>query len=388
MRKKATFNISSVYIILWMLYMPYWNNCDIPILKELSVYFLGAILLISGWFTIKALSSPGQPIVFKAINLLTAVFCVYGVVYICFGEVQYLYTVPIKQGTYLVSYLRSFLPVYTFWLFAKEGYLTEKNYKFWTLAFLCVIVLIYIRSRFDRAQHGYEGDFTNNTGYMFCAILPCVYFFKKKTVFQFIFMGICFAFLVMSLKRGAILAGFMVILKFVYDKYKSVHRIKKIGIIILITASILITGWFIDTRMSHSERFVERIEETLQGRTSHRDVLAEDLIDYWLHDATFVKQMFGSGADATFDICGNYAHNDWLEILVCQGLFGIMCYTFFWVAMYRQWRTCRNQQAKNIIAAFCIVYFLRTLFSMTYSMVSPDSTMALGYALAHCRQDG
>ena len=93
--------------------------------------------------------------------------------------------------------------------------------------------------------------------------------------------------------------------------------------------------------------------------------------------------LLGRGANGTLEIYYNYAHNDWLEIAVNQGLLGVIIYFVYWKNMYATWKNATNVDAKAIIAMAIIVYFAKTLFSMSYGDMTYVFTSVLGYALAN-----
>ena len=93
--------------------------------------------------------------------------------------------------------------------------------------------------------------------------------------------------------------------------------------------------------------------------------------------------MLGSGANATINIAGNYAHNDWLEIAVNNGLIGIVIYVVYWISLFK---TCRNAKLYPkyylILTTFIIIVFMETLFSMSYNSQPIYITSVLAWVLA------
>lgn len=127
-----------------------------------------------------------------------------------------------------------------------------------------------------------------------------------------------------------------------------------------------------------------RIEQTEEGATSGRDVIFAKLFSYFMHETSAWQFYFGSGANHTVAVAGNYAHNDWLELAVNQGCLGILVYLIYWICMYKTWR---NSKSNSIIyssfGAICVIFFLSTFFSMSYDNMSIYATLCLGYCLAN-----
>ena len=381
-KKSAIFNLCNVYMFLWCIYTLHWTNLALPIIEPISNVILGLALCISIIFTVRALRTPHIPSLFKYTNWLILFFLGYGMIYITVGPEYFLFGSPVKKGTYLVSFLRSFLPIYTFYYFTLRGWLTLGTARFWAIVFLLEFIGIYFHSLFLHSLISSGNEFTNNIGYLFCIIAPCVFLFRKRMIVQLLFLSVCLFFVVMSLKRGALLILLCVIVMYVKITFKDWRGIKKLYFGLAILLGIFIGAHFLINRFYESERFRQRIEDTLEGNTSHRDVLVKEFLDYYETKANFSQQVFGSGADSTLGISDNWAHNDWIEILICQGFVGALVYLAFWVGFYKQWRSTNDLISKNLLGAIFIVYFLRTFFSMSYSMILPIASMALGFALA------
>ena len=79
----------------------------------------------------------------------------------------------------------------------------------------------------------------------------------------------------------------------------------------------------------------------------------------------------------------NYAHNDWLEIAVNQGVLGIMIYILYWILFAKESLSkCYDPQIKMALQLLFIIYFMKTIISMSYYDMTIPATFALGYYLA------
>lgn len=375
-------NICNFYLALWVLYAIHWLDADVPFVEAISNIILGINLAISIFYTIDAWKNYRLPKIYKAINLLILWFTIYGLVYIIFGPTRFYDAHPVKRGTYLISFLRSFLPIYVFYVFTLKGWLTQKTIQVWVLIFLGCYIYIYSRSIIVHSLISENSEFVNNTGYLFAVLLASVFLFKDKLLVQIAFIGICFFFIVMALKRGAMICAALVILMFIYYRLKDASNSHKFIIFTAIAVALIFAYEFVADRIIQSEAFQNRIEETMAGNVSLRDVLARTFLNYYFNNYNILEQLFGGGADVTLSISFNWAHNDWIEILMCQGFVGVIIYAVFWLSFYKQWRRMKVPMAKHIVGSIFIVYFFRTFVSMSYSMIFTVASMSLGYALA------
>ena len=154
-------------------------------------------------------------------------------------------------------------------------------------------------------------------------------------------------------------------------------------IVILLTAALAVAGvYFVIDMMTSSDYFMQRLEATKEGNSSGRDSLYSFFWTYFTEKADAIQYLFGRGANGTLEIYYNYAHNDWLEIAVNQGLIGIFVFSIYWINFYKTWRQATNIDAKTIFAISLLIYFAKTLFSMSYTDMTYVSTSVLGYALS------
>ena len=80
--------------------------------------------------------------------------------------------------------------------------------------------------------------------------------------------------------------------------------------------------------MSNSEYFVSRYEQTLEGNTSGRNDIYENLWNTLLLEPNPLYFYLGRGANSTLNIVGNGAHQDWLETFCNNGLLGVIILFF------------------------------------------------------------
>lgn len=325
------------------------------------------------------------PVYFKGLNLLLAMFTIYGVALIITSPVWVLH----GTHTYLKLIYESLLPIYAFFVFAKEGQLTEKRIVIWYLIFFVLVIQSYhaFQSRVlaYAAEEGRDdAEFTNGLGYRFAALLPGLVLFRKKPVLQYLLLAVCAYYIISAMKRGAILCGAVCLLWFFIENWRSAKTRKQRGILVFVTILVIVAGtFFVKYMLSTSDYFQFRVEQTKAGDDSNRSRIYGTILNYVLEEENVIKLFFGNGAMYTYKVAGTPAHQDWLEIALGQGVLGVIIYFIYFVCFFISWRrTKRCRPALMAIGMSLIIYFLSSLYSMSYDSMPRFCTMVMGYYFA------
>ena len=376
--------ICNLYITIWCLYAlqgTLYSSGSI-ISRFLLVFFLSFSL----FFFVLALYKYKLPSVLRILAVLIGVWTIYGGINILFGnKVSW-----VNNYEYLKSIYLSLLPIYAFYVFAKKGVLTDSLLRYWTVVFVPVIIAYYYHMVDLRLQEGFysnsRDEFANSAAYSFVSILPLVPLFYKKPFVQYVLIGICMVFILMGMKRGALLTGSIAVIWFLFTSLqgknekqhsKQFWRVLFTGIIILV--AVIVVRHFLTT----SELFNARVEQTLAGDSSGRDRIFTSYSQFVLNDMSFLDLLIGKGADGTVRIFGQYAHNDWLEIAIDNGLIVTLLFGLFIIKLFLTSRQSHKSIIiHQILGLFFISFFFKTLFSMSYNEVNVCSSSAFAYALA------
>ncbi len=381
-------NICNIYIFIWVLYIFHWQNLGeaFPVLEILSNVFLGINLTISIYYTCVFLLKYRQTIFFKSLNVLLFSFIFYGSISVLTRDYVGINGTKIPSLTYLIGALRTFLPIYTCFVFTKLGYISEKSIRFWSWIFFMQCIYIFFISRFvylgiDSSDFGELR--TNNTAYLFVSVFPLFYFHKNRPIVQYIFIAISLFLSIMSVKRGAIFIVTLSTLYFFIHTLKSASVKIKILSVVALLILVALGIDFVTNLYENSNVFQHRFEQTLEGNVSNRDQIAAYLFNIYA-SSDLLQTLFGFGADGTLEY-GLYAHNDWLEMLFDQGIWGFTLFLCFWLIILKHWR---NQSVKRneftfFLGLWIICNLTRTFFSMWYSVANIYVTMPLGYYLAN-----
>jgi hypothetical protein len=186
----------------------------------------------------------------------------------------------------------------------------------------------------------------------------------------------------MGMKRGAILIGAVGTMILLYSNLKNSSRKIKFLFAILTTVIIVGISKYIDYMMSHSEYFMLRYEQTLEGQTSGRDVIYGSLWHTLLSEPAPLYFYLGRGAESTLRIIGKFAHQDWLETFCNNGIIGvIILFVFFYTFGKNVWKSklyFSRMMFFSFVTLF-IITFCKTLFSMSIQNLDLSITMLIGY---------
>ena len=377
-----------MFLLVWVFY--YLQGIVYPEGGAISITLLGLALLISANCAIKVLQWRSTPIYFKGFNMLILLFTIYGFALIVSSPSTLYYPLSgkdISSYNYIKSIYLSLLPIYSFYYFTKKGYLTAERLQKWGIIFLVSITLSYFHMQHEVLERlSEEGsnveEITNNVGYSFLSIMPMLVVYQRKPLLQFAAFAFVMAFLIMGMKRGAIIIGFISAIYFMWRVIKNSRGKTRFVFILLSVVICVSVVYFFIHEMATSDYMQHRLESTMEGNSSGRDNLYSFFWHYFTDEADAVHYLIGRGANGTLEIYYNYAHNDWLEIAVNQGVLGLVVYAFYFLGFYKTWKSATNIDAKTILALMLFIFFAKTLFSMSYGDMTFVATCSLGYALA------
>lgn len=316
--------------------------------------------------------------ILKVTILLIAMYTIYGVIHIMFGEAI------IGQNTYyyLQSALNSLVPVFLFYDFTKNGKLTSDRIRIYLPILIVTCILLYYKNESQVLLNTNKEEITNNAGYYFVPLIPFLFFYSKKPVFQYAFMGIILLYVFMGMKRGAILIGVLGTLVLLYANIRNSSR--KMKSVFLMLSTIIIVGIYklVNYMMNNSAYFMTRLEQTLEGNSSGRDVIYGNLWNTLLMEAKPFYFYLGRGAESTLKVTGSFAHQDWLEIFCNNGLIGVFILFFFFYTLGKNAWESRMSFSGMMFYSFVtiiIIIFSKTLFSMSIQELDLSESMLIGY---------
>lgn len=370
------------------------NRCDLYVFLWCLVQLEGALhiegaisqgiqAVLLGWAVyeggIYLLPDRQHPFMLRATSILLFMYFVYGMIFIIFSPPYF----PDVHYTYFKSFLSSFIPLYLFYKYSKKGLLTEDRIRIYFVLLLFVVITQYFHLETKISETEHIQGITNNIGYNFLCLLPLCFFLHRRRFLQYAIIGIIMLFIIMSVKRGAIMIGTVCFVWFLWDSVKKSTSVKHKYTTILLGSILIISSvTIISYQLANNDYFTRRIEDTKSGQSSGRDWIYMGIIDAVINDDSFSHLIFGRGAYATFDVVHKMAHNDWLETACNNGLIGITCLILFLYAFFRtaiKATRYTKPEISSVMTMMFFVYFTRMFFSMSLQGMSISITMLIAY---------
>lgn len=386
------FSSSLLYFILWITY-----SLQGVLYQSGGVVSRGLLLILLIWslcimWRVNT-SSPKLPLFFKSLNVFIFVTTIYGVILILSGQDLYVteghMNVKVSNIDYLKNIYMSLLPMYVFYDYTRRGKLTLQQIMFFTLGLLIVAVINFYDRRTElllevsRIAHNSDGV-TLNIGYDFLALMPLLLLWNKKTATQYILLLTTLFFVILCMKRGAIIIGVICFIYFLNSTFKYSRGNKRALVFALSTLAVLGTILIFINMLDSNDYFAYRIEQTLQGNSSNRDQLYSTFWNHFISETNIIRFLFGNGANATLKVGMNFAHNDWLELAINNGLLGLCIYIWYYLSLVKDSIKALKVDKlyySMIIMALMIMLF-SSMFSMSYANINLAVSLAVGYALA------
>lgn len=346
-------------------------------------------LIIVAWSAVymaKVLSSSyAKPLFVWGLTLLLTLFFVYTVMALMEGRSFYRenHNYTVTGIIYFRKIALSIMPIFAFYYFSMKGYITKRFMLSYLFPFVALIILSFINNRNSALAAKDVDEATVNYGYDILTILPLMVFYKYRTIRQQLLMWLMVLFILLSMKRGAIIGAGLSMAIFFFFMLKHDNRRKNYKSFILLIIAVLGGFFAVVWMMQSSEYFVERVDNTLDGNSSGRDFIYEFFWNYLLYATTTKQILLGGGAFETLMVFGQYAHNDWLEIAINQGVLGFLIFFVFWCSFFSLCLKCQfDVQIKTAIWMVFAIFLLKSIFSMSYDQFTLYSNIVLGYCMA------
>lgn len=363
--------ISTFTLILYLMQGTLYPASSVLAKASLAIYLaIGIFCLVN-----LLLSSTRQSIVYTA----TAFFLA-NIAYYFFSDtttISLFYSInpqsPIKNTT--IVFLTLFISLYL----ARRNLIEKKGLLvIYAIIFASGIISFFSLSPFSTSS----SEAVNNSGYIFANLLPFIFLIKRKDL-SLLLLTICNAIVIMSLKRGAILITFLFSAYYTYILFKEskFSTIQKASILAMLATMIALASVLL---YSGNTMIQERVEQTLGGYSSGRDIIYEKLWSNWDNTESCKNILFGYGMSHTILATGGrYAHNDWLELLTNMGFFGVGLYLIFFLSIASNAAEAKRSITDiRIVVSVVIILIGKSLFSMGYTdLGSVPLMIMLGYAL-------
>ena len=216
-----------MYTLLWCIYS---LQSILGISGIIAQGVLALVLTMSGYYMLKVLMQYKTPVFLKCIALFLGVYMIY--TYLSFLDPTPIYMEsymeqPVTAVVSLKTVLISLLPLYAYYYFT----LTQKIENIVPYLFICLIITtvdFFVLEKSILTEAVAMGvdqeETTNNVAYDFMHLIPMLFFIRKKPLCQYILLLYILCFILLGMKRGAILIGVVLTLYFFYVSYKYMNK--------------------------------------------------------------------------------------------------------------------------------------------------------------------
>lgn len=373
-----------IYLFLWalMAFFPYIYFSTKMYTALLCVFSVTSVVC-----SLYAILNYKLPVFVKFLFVFVFILAIYGGYAAILGDDLYWQSsaVVVKKYDYILWLLTSLLSPVPIYVFTCKGMIQEKEMKlFFFVMLISCIYAFYVFSQEKMLEVAMldleEDEFTVTCVYSFLSILPCIMLFRNKLFLQFIIICVVLTFCILGVKRGPVLLCILCTLFFVWNTLGQVSAKKKIIILFVFLGIAYGVYEFILYQIETSRYFALRVEQTLDGDTSDRDVYGMNILDYFAHSTSTMEFLIGIGANRTLVANNSFAHNDWLGILLEQGIVGFLLYLLYWCGFITSWlkSKCTNESFMAL-GMLLIIGLGKSLFSMYYLPVTAEMIISSGF---------
>ena len=376
--KLRKINFCHIFTLIWCAYYVFAQSGHL--FTRITMFFILGVFLYYTYYA--NVHYRGNQLI-KALNFLVLMFSIYGLLAIVFGRNIYHtnFTYAIPSYLYIRRILMSLLPIYTYYVFAKQGKLVREDIWMYLVLFMMVSMVFYFReATFNYEQFDTE-EFTNNAGKYFVFLIPLL-FYIERPLFKYLLLGVIFFFIVSSVKRGSMFVGGILMVLLFVNESKRAKGWKGFLTFFLLIISIIAAYFFISYQLQNNSYFSYRWEKTNAGDSNGRDVLTSTALNIFLNETSIWQFVFGHGSYATVELMGQYAHNDWMEIAVNNGLIGLVVYFAFYVSFIKYCRRRKHSWYFPILLSYLAIILFFSVFSMGYEDLNIFYGLGLGFCLA------
>lgn len=377
-------NPSTLYLFCWIVlaFLPYVFFSS-KIILLLLIYFS----VTSIYYSFILVSEYEVPIYFKLLFPFVFVLSIYGIGSIFIGGDVYWQACAqyVDKYYYLLWLLTSMMSSVPIYIFTCRGYINEKLMKvlFFILLYSCIYAYdgsLHFQMQKAAMLGSEQTEFTITCVYSFLSILPLVVLFKKNIILQFILISVIFVYCVLGVKRGPIIFGAIASLIVIFGMFRQNVFWKKMLVLIVTLACFVGLYEFIMFQMESSPYFAVRFQDTLDGNTSGRDEYAKIIFDYYLNNSSNKDFFLGIGALGTLSVNESYAHNDWIGILLEQGILGGVLYLLYWIGFVCSWiKSKSNADCFLVLGLLVFIGFGKTMISMYYLPITAEMITSSGF---------
>ena len=366
------------YYILWCLY-----NLQGILYASGTAISQGLLAILVVWSFYIIFSNWGRLArvpYFKALGVLVAMYTIYGILSVVVHGAM-VHNVPATEY-FKRSYI-SMLPIFVSYIYTVTGKLNFETMQKWMFVFFFIGLAFFYRSKFEALDITDGDETTNNASYVIMSLIPGLLVFYKKPVYLYVGLAVCVVLVVLGMKRGAIIITAVALWMIINQLFRIMKGKYRSMLSIAVLVGIIMLANFVGNLLETSAYFNQRIQQTIDGDSSQRDIIYNSLWRVFTEQSNVFEQLFGHGAWGTRELAHAEAHQDWLQILIDNGLLGIVFFINYWIKYFKETRNIyRHNLSRLGLKLFFLMYFAKTFFSMSICSVTIFASTFIGFYLA------
>jgi hypothetical protein len=275
------------------------------------------------------------------------------------------------------------LTFYPFYYFAKRDVLKRNHLISFFIVMLPITILQFLVYRRQILLDSEFQHVVNNLAYSFVTLLPFLFLIKKKNLITGAIMALLLILIIQGAKRGAIVAGFVCFIMYFYYKMKTIESHNRIRSYIVIAFILIAVSIFAYETYISNEYLISRMASISEGNLSNREYIYKEIFYKWYNSESVWNSIFGYGFAASLRIAGNYAHNDWLELLSNFGLLGFSIYLILLCAAVKlSFNKDWTSEKKVLMLTITVMWFVISMVSMWYTSLGMfTQSILIGFIL-------
>ena len=246
---------------------------------------------------------------------------------------------------------------------------SDKNLFVMGCLYLLVSIATFFYLRNQLLVVSSADNVVNNAAYRLIAFIPflpiCIKFTNSKLLGITIIVVLTML-VIMGAKRGAIVC---LVLSFLFGSLYYIRHVR-MGVHQIVGAAIIGVSllWFILFLIGDNDFLMNRLSRSQTVGIGPREIAYKVLWNYWNFQSSNWEYLIGGGSCASIRIWGNYAHNDWLELLSSNGLLGVLLYAVVFISFAVSIHRLRIDFLYKLSMYLCLlIWFLKSCFSMGYT---------------------
>lgn len=256
---------------------------------------------------------------------------------------------------------------FPFCYYARHGFIDTNNIKGFVILLFVTSVLNLLYGNFVQTQERMEEHNVLNQAYLLVQLLPLFFIFCRGRQLYLLF-ALAGLLILWGSKRGAILCLLVDTLVFFVYMIKEESWVKKYsGVALLLILILIVVGAYY---VLGNDFLRERLLTTGSDDDKSGAIRSERylmLYTVFFKFSNTMQVIFGHGFAQTVTYGEGLAHQDWAELLIDNGLLGLITYLILIKISIKNIRKCRDLPKTIKYALICCI--LNWTLMATYSMV-------------------